>query len=214
MKDLRTGNIQRFASVTTCCRHLGRDNNELIWWRLKYQPTRVYPDMLLFKYDDGTPWPEINLKEMKVFRGGQKLDIIARNVFTGDKIIFAGSVEGQIRLNINCNTISKHARESTIRPVNGWNFRYLEDGINWPNHTKRHLQIYEKYPVYPPDGIIAVNIENTEELFFCSSKEAMNHFNCDSKSTFFGNIKKQKLFDGKYLLKLFKLEENLGHPIE
>ena len=214
MKNLRTGEIQRFASVTTCCRHLGKDSNEMVWWRLTHQPNRVYPDMLMFKYDDETPWPEIDLKNIKIFRGGQKLDIIARNVFTGDQVVFAGAVEGQMRLGIDSDTISKHVRESMIRPIHGWNFRYLEDDIEWPNHTKRHLQIYEKYPVYPPNGIIAINTDTNEELFFCSSKEAMEHFNCNSKSNFFSKIKQKKLFDGKYRLEIFKLEKNLGHPAE
>lgn len=211
MKDLRTGEIQRFASVTTCCRYLGKDSNEMIWWRLKYQPTRVYPDMRLFKYDDETPWPVINLNDIKIFRSGAKSDIIARNVFTGEKIIFSGSTEGNTLLNIDSDTITKHAREYMKRPIHGWNFRYLEDNIQWPNHTRRHLQIYEKYPVYPPNGVIARSID--EEIFFCNSKEAMEYFKC-SKAFFFYRIKNNRFFNDKYLLSIFELEKNLGLPIE
>ena len=57
MKNLHTGKITRFVSVTECSRYLGNKHNEMVWWRLTKAPAnRLYPDFLQFKYDDGSDW--------------------------------------------------------------------------------------------------------------------------------------------------------------
>lgn len=207
MKDLKTGNIQRFESVTTCSRFIGKNSNEMIWWRLKYSPTKVFNDRLLFKYDDGSEWPDINLDNTKICRSGTKNDIIARNVFTGNIVIFESAAEGQKLLGVDIDTITKHVRLLFDTPVNGYNFRYLDELKSWPVHSAKHLKIYEKYPLYPRNGYDAKNIETGEELFFCDYTEAIEYFKCYSRSDFFNRIRLGKLFDGKYLLTIFKVRE-------
>ena len=213
MKNLVNGEIKRFASVTTCSRFLGKSSNEMIWKRLTFNPTKVYPDRLLFKYDDDSKWPHIELTSVDIHRQGQNSDMMARNVFTGEKIIFSGSVQGKLFTGVKEDTITKHARERMIRPIAGWNFRYLEEAEVWPNHTARHLKIYEKYRIYPPNGIIALDTVTKEETFFCSSREAMEYFSL-GKSSLFEKIRSKKLVNKRHLLSLFELEENLGHPVE
>ncbi len=211
MKNLKTGDEQRFASIGACARHLGFERDTFIYRRLNQTPIKVFEDMLVFKYDDGEPWPIVDMG--KVHRSSEGSDIVARNVFTGLLLIFKGSTEGEMLTGVKKDTILKHVREEMIIPIKGYNFRYLQDEIKWPEHTNRHLMIYEKYPIYPPDGVVVLNVETNEETFITSAAEAMNKF-AVSKSKFYDMVRKKILFKNKYLLTLFDIRKTLGPPTE
>lgn len=211
MKNLKTGEEKRFSSIGSCARYLGSERDTFISNRLKQNPIKVFEDMLVFKYDDGEPWPLISLD--KIHRWGDGSDIIARNVFTGQLIIFKGCSQGEKITGVKKATILRHVREEMIIPISGYNFRYLQDNIEWPKHTDRHLMIYRKYPIYPPDGAIIKNIETGEETFMTSTAEAMNKLGI-SKSKFHEIARSKVLFKDKYLLALFNIRKTLSPPAE
>lgn len=213
MKDLKTGLIKQFSSITACANYLGNPRGDFIRWRLINQPKRIYSDMLLFKYNNDEPWPEIDLAKAKIHRAGTANDIVARNVFTGDLIIFSGTLKGSEITGVKSATILCHAREESVIPVNGYNFRYLSDDIVWPIHTERHLKIYEKYPIYPPDGVICFDRTTNKEIFYTSFAEAAKSFSV-GKATFRKIVQKNLLLSNRYIFKYFKLRESLGPAIE
>lgn len=213
MWNLKSNEIQKFPTIQACARFLNNPRGDFIRHRLENCPTRIFADMLLFKYDDGKPWPEIDLDDVEICRVGHGSDIAARNVFTGHIVVFTGSESGFAFTGVKGATILRHLRESSSIPVNGWNFRYLEDAKEWPEHSARHLQIYKKFPIYPPDGAIATDIASGEQKFFTSTAEAAKAFHL-SKSGFWNFVKSGKLVQDKYKLTIFKLRENLGLPTE
>jgi hypothetical protein len=163
-KNLQTGEIKKFNSLSSCAKHFGHNTPEFIRHRLEKTPTKVYPDMLLFKYDDEQMWPEINPDKIEICRLGHGGDIVARNIFTGETLTFTGTPTGSKLTGVKAATILRHVRDNTPIPVSGYNFRYLEFAKDWPKHTARHLQIYEKYPIYPPDGANMVYLDKLEDL--------------------------------------------------
>lgn len=212
-RNLQTGEILRFQSIAACGRHYGQPRAGFVVHRLKYGGTKLYSDMLQFKYDDGSPWPEIDMNSSKIHRIGRAEDIVARNVFTGDTIIFDGAPNGFIFTNVKAATILTHVRECKMIPVNGWNFRWLNENIIWPNHSERHLRIYRKYPIYPPDGAIVLNTETNDEEFYESVALACQALRIN-KDVFHSYAGTEKLLLKKYRLVLFKLREHLSHPTE
>lgn len=209
MKDLRTDTITRFESVTACCRHLNHKGNSFIYYRLRDKTNKVFSDMLMFKYDDASLWPNIDLNKVKIHRTNNDNDAVARNVFTGNLIIFNGSAQGEELTGVNQATILRHLRISSKIPCKGYNFKFLDDPTDWPKHSERHLQIYEKYPIYPPDGLILINTENNEETFYCSSAEAANALNI-SRRFLVDLVSKKTKWNNKYLLKYFNIRECLS----
>lgn len=213
MKNLKTNTVQEFPSLSACARSLNVTSGYFISNRLQKCKDKVFPDMLLFKRDDGSAWPEIDLANVKVCRSGHGSEIVARNVFTGERISFVSASKGTILTGVISETIHKHARENMEIPIHGWNFRYREFADVWPNHTERHLQIYSKYPVYPPDGIIATDTTTGEELFFVSRPVASHELKV-TRSVLFDAIYRNVKIKGKYTVKFFKLRENLSSPTE
>lgn len=212
-KNLLTGEIIKFESVSGCNRYYTGSNVGFVSHRLNNCYGKVYSDMLLFKYDDNTEWPDINLETVKIDRTGRPEDISARNVFTGDVILFTGAPSGFNLTGVKAATILSHIKENKVIPVNGWNFRYFNDNIEWPKHNERNLRIYSKFPIYPPDGVIVTVVETGEEIFF-ESVALMNQYFRINKTVFYYYENTKKLFLNKYRFDLYRLRENLGHPTE
>lgn len=210
-RNLQTGEILRFESIGACGRYHGQPRAGFVYHRLLNSPGKVYPDMLQFKFDDGSQWPVIDPN--LISRVGRAHDIQARNVFTGDIVIFEGAPSGEALTGVKAGTILTHVRENKVIPVNGWNFRWFAPDTVWPEHTGRHLRVYSKYPIYPPDGVVATDIETDEEHFFESVALACQKFKF-TKSVLHNYANSGKTFAGKYTFKLFRLRDELGHPVE
>lgn len=210
-KNLKTGEIIKFASILACGRHYGQTQAGFVQNRLRVSKGKVFSDFLLFKFDDGTDWPNIDIRKVKIHRQGRENIMVARNVFTGKTIVFEGTPQGAYATGVKQGTILSHVRTDANIPVNGWNFRYVDKLTFWPKHTPKHLLIYEKYPMYPPDGMTVVDTETGTEQFYESAALVAMKFKC-IKSIIYHCAKTKKLFRKRYLLKVFEIRKNLGHP--
>src|ERR1035437_3686454 len=110
MKDLKTGEITRFESISACSRHLGHQEKSFVYYRVRDNPNKVYSDLLMFKYDDEKPWPIINLDDVEIHIVGGGSEIVARNVFTGNILIFTGTGEGEKLTGVRQATILRHLK--------------------------------------------------------------------------------------------------------
>lgn len=210
-KDLRTGEIKKFNSSNECAQHYGYPQGCHVRYRILSK--KVHSDFIIFKDDDGTAWPEYDLNKVKIHIAKNANFIIGRNVFTGDFIRFSGTAKGSEATGVKEATILKHAKEDRLIPINGWNFRYEHKETKWPEHTRRHLIIYETYPIYPPDGLIAFNLETNEEVFFPSVARGSHELKIN-KHLIFKAIKEDKAVQKKWKFKLFDIRKNLGQPTE
>lgn len=213
MKDLQDGKIHSFPSIGSCARYLNNPRGDFIRWRIEKTPTKVYSDRLLFKYDDGTAWPVIDLEEVDICRFGGKSEIVARNVFTGEELLFEGTYQGEFLTGVKNSTILRHVRENSPIPINGYNFRYREFANEWPKHTARHLEVYKDYPVFPPNGVVMTDLETGAERFFTSAAKAANALNL-SKHRVWSTITSGYKHKDRFILTLFDLKETLGLPTE
>lgn len=207
VKDLLTGEVTRYPNIHACARGVKRVATWVISWRLRKGNGRVKGDMLVFKYDDGSDWPVFSTVSKDITSLGRT--ILARNVFTGDVLVFNNVSECGETLGVSSAVIRKHCKTETKIPFNGYNFRFLSSNVLWPEHTKRHLDIYKKYPCNPTDGVIVIDEVEGKELFFVGVKEASAEFGL-SIPYLFNYMARNHLLKGRYRFKAFKLRETIG----
>lgn len=199
-----TGKITRYDSIMKCSRALGKTES-FIHVRARKPDTR-YSDGLVMKIDDGKPWPIFKTQIVKAL---EDVNILARNIFTGEVVILEGATHAQIVTGVNRATVSYHCEHEAIIPMNGFNFRYFADDIKWPNHSDKHLKIYKKYPSGKrSSGVIVRDLEGNELYFFESCHDASEQLQVPL-NTILGRITKGSVVDGK-TFSSFKLDENLS----
>lgn len=210
MKNIKTGVVTRFESISACGRALGYPTGSNVEWRMRCRPDVVYPDFLLFKWDDDSEWPEV---EAKVTGQTPKRVMEARNVHTGEITRFTGLPEGSKITGICRHHLSSLLRGRSPIPFMGFNFRYVDEGTPWPKHTEYHLKIYKKYPKSPPNGVFVKDIQTGEETFYCSPHEVMEAMDIP-KGVLSYYRRTGELYKNRYVFRTFKLKESLGLPQE
>lgn len=211
MKNLKTGIVTRFESINACGRALGYSNGYMVEWRMRCRPDTVYPDFLLFKWDDDSEWPQVDPD--KVTGQTPKRVMEARNVHTGEVIRFTGLVEGSRLTGICRHHLSSLLRARSPIPFMGLNFRYVDEETPWPVHSEYHLKIYEKYPKAPPNGVFVLDRLTGEEAFYCSPHEMMSALSM-SKNSYDHYLHTGRAYKNRFILRLLKLKETIGLPQE
>jgi HNH endonuclease len=212
-RNVETGEVIRFDSINACGRHYGQPRAGFVIHRLVHGGNKVYPNKLQFKFDDGLPWLEVDLEKAKLQRVGVSNAIQARNVFTGEILVFEGTSSGVEITGVKAATILSHVRDKKVIPTDGWNFRYHDTDLVWPQHSERHLKVYAKFPIYPADAAVVYDTKSDKERFFESVSLACQSLRI-TKHVFYYCAKNSKLLSDRYRLELFKLRENLSHPAE
>lgn len=205
-KNLESGEVTRYSSVSACARALfGFRAESTVLNRIRNKEPIRYTDNLVFKLDDGSDWRDYSGATL---RHSGKDELVARNVFTGELFKFNGTVAGERLLGVKSATILKHAKTLEILPVGGYNFRYADDAMNWPIHPEKNLRIYKDHPIHPRDGVIALDTTTGAEEFCTSTSKAGVRFKL-SKSGTWDRIRNGTLVNGKFRLILYKLKENI-----
>lgn len=174
MKDLYTGLITRFQSISACARANGHEHGTYIRLRIINSKGRLFDDYKQFKFDDGSDWDYVDPLQTPCRISG--MNVIARNVFTGQLSIFESASDAEEITGVKSETILNHVRKEVNIPINGFNFRLHNDHVNWPIHTGRHLLIYKDYPIKPSNGVIVTNVTDGTEKFFTSCKNACKEY--------------------------------------
>jgi len=206
-RNLLTGEIKRFFSKGEAARHYNRPVSGYIHNRLTKSFGKVFPDMLLFKFDDDTPWPDIDLTTEKVWVT-EGVPLYGRNVFTGEIVIFESCPHASVLTGVKPATVLSHVKNNLLVPVSGWNFRYVQPGITWPQHNEKLLRIYSKHPIYPSDGAIIFDVLDNTEVFYESVALALSSLGI-TRSVFHHHAKNGKLLKNRYRIKLYRIREHI-----
>ena len=205
VKNLITGEIKRYSRQQDYISEVGNVSDTFVSYRLRavyrYKPA----DNLVFKYDDGSEWPKFGEETTSTMRDVNSRTIAARNVFTGEVILFNGTLAGQDLLGVKAATIYAQIEYMRNYPVQGYNFRYIEDGTPpvWPEHSEWDLCLYKDNPIYPTDGVVVVDEATTAEIFFTSKKKAGEKFSV-TEATILDYIQNSKRLHNRYSFRLYK----------
>lgn len=209
VKNTVDGTVTRYPSVAECWRKLRILSAGNIWHRAYHRNNKLYPDGLMFKFDDGSEWPVV---PDKVTYAGIPRHYAVRNVFTGEVTVYKNINDVVNKLGIIKATVHMHCKHKLFRPIHGYNLRYLENTLEWPNHTPTHLEIYRKNPVYPGNGVIVTDLVTGNKKLYTSVKELSDELKL-SPNRVFNIIKNTEVFRGRYSFSVFKLKDELGPPI-
>ena len=207
-KNLLTNKIDSYRSVRECSYSLGDVSGFYVAARLKDQSGKIYPDYLMFKRDDGSDWPTVDYSKIPTVPNSYNNALVARNVFTGETIVFDDVEQFSREFNVPVTIILDHARNNQFKPAKGYNFKYLINAGTWPQHSEKHLLVYKDYPIDPPDGVVMSDMITGEETFFTSYKKVVENIDIhvDHLRTL---LYDKRLFKKRYAFRIFNLKREL-----
>ena len=151
MWDMNTDTVTRFDTIVKCYTTIGQDENFIRRRLAKKKVGKRYSDGLVFKYDDGKPWPEYD--QYSDSRGYRF--VMARNVFTGEVSVYNSQSDAANALEIKRENITNHMKASAICPTGGFVFRWASDHVVWPKYTELQLELYRHSPRPGKMGVLA-----------------------------------------------------------
>jgi hypothetical protein len=209
VKNLKTGLVKGFRSLRECGRWLGEDSARYVSLRLMDNTAKVWPDLLAFKLNDGTEWPDF---QVHVTCEEDVHAVVARNVFTDDLFIFENCKSAQMSLNIPSRLVLDHCRHEKLLPVNGFNFRFMCSQHTWPKHTDLHLEVYKKSPLYPRNGMFVHDSLDGTKKFFATVTECSEAIGI-SKTTMATLASIGAPYQKRYRFEYFDLKKSLQESI-
>ncbi len=162
MKNLRTGEESCHNSISDAAAVSGFSWSTVMRRSRKLSHVE-FDDGILFKIDDGTPWPEITVRKKNL----EQRRVLVRNVFTGDITIYASANDAADDLQtVSAANIRLHCHNESVKPVHGNLFRFDLGVPVWPAYTEKHLKIYRMYPNDPPWGVLVTDSKMQEIAFY------------------------------------------------
>ncbi len=208
VKNLLTNEVLDFISLAAACRDLGLDHSyalsalndkKLCGVRGSYQ----------FKLQN-EKWPLIDFSNR--MEKNPKREIIARNIFTGQYIIFNSITDVSERMKICIQAVQNNIWYNKVIPIKGHNYRYLHNEIIWPNHSEKHLQIYADIEVASGAGVLVTDMKG-KEIYFHTSVTNAAIFHKVSVAQMRRFCKHTVATPGR-LFSFYYLTDNLGPPIK
>jgi len=133
VKSMETGEIVAYKSMIECCQATGI-NHATLSNRLNNNPGKFYSNGFAYKGDDATPWINEVVKERL------NRDVIFRNVFTGETVVSSSIASASKISGCKKGTIWKHIVSGSMKPLNGFFFRYFDERKpEWPKLTSDEL---------------------------------------------------------------------------
>lgn len=207
VKNMLTGEVTRYPTIELCARTMGYNSGTFIYWRLNRTVSlKRYPDEIQFKYDDGTPWPEVDWFALRVERAGPAQSYMAFNVHTREMYVFRGLSAGEAIIGVDKGTIAAHVNHGRLLPLNGFIVRYHTETAVFPRLCERTLLICKDHPMKQPNGIIVVDTRDSSEQFFTSSEAAAEALGLGI-TTVWQYCRQDTLYKKHYRLKLFKIHD-------
>lgn len=201
VRNMLSGETTRYNTMAMCARDLGYASSTIIYWRLnKIKGIKRYPDELLFKYDDGSEWPNVEWLTLPISRIGVAQTIAALNVFTNELHVFEGLAEGQRITGIKAGTIQQHIYHNRPLPINGFVFRYVTKDMKWPKLNQRILDVCKAFPMKQPCGLVVTWVD--KEYFFTSIPQAAKYLKL-RPATIMQYAAEGRLYKGKLKFDIF-----------
>lgn len=208
----KTGFIGHYPSIQQFVEEHNYEHNKVIY-RIRnnehYSNGRKYSDGWRFKKPN-EPWVvlDAHIEEDK-----QKVEVIARDVFTGKPIIFGSIEEAAQETKCHPGAIRVQIVDNLMLPLRGWNFRKLSEFEGWPQYTEKHLEIFRKHPIRPGDGIEVYDCNNNSMMFFTSAEEAAAEFNISPVTV--SKLARYEKQRGQFKFKLFRIRDlTISPPTE
>lgn len=172
-RDVITGEVTRFRSITACATHIGIAHNTLIQ-RLAQPNQPVWPELLQFKYGNSSePWrlAEFPLDELANLK--RRLPVMAYCLDTNVVTQYTDAASAEKNTGQAAGTVRwKLDKATTELPINGFLFRYTFDLRPWPKYNDFQLRYFKKYPKKPPYPVRCIDHRTKTVVDYLSVDDA------------------------------------------
>lgn len=207
--NLKTGEELTFYSAAACGAELGYSSGDPITNAIS--KSRILLNEYIFKYS------EDDWLDSKKYTQLTLDDFIAKNVFTGEQILFSGTHQAKHLIGLYNNQVTYQADNKSVIPSNGWLVRYLSDirhGLNWPKYTEEHLEIIKNNDPRGCKGLVVIDIKTNERFFFSKLTDAIDHLKI-TRTELLEFIKSGEMtFNETFNLKLIDVKEDIRSAMQ
>ena len=172
VRDVLTGEVEEYYSISECSRVLGYATDETIRHRLRCPFGQVFQDGKQFKLKkDERSWviPENPEEAVKRAMGRIAIKIAVRDCETGVTAIHGSMTDASTATGVLSSTIGFRLRSDNRKPCFGYQFKRADDARPWPSHSE------DEY-VRSKEGLVkaldARNLLTGEVREFLSVREA------------------------------------------
>lgn len=141
-RDVITGEVVEYYSISECARALGYPTDETIRQRLITSAfCKVFQDGKQFKYkDDKREWiiPQDPLKAIRDAK--EHIEIVSKNCLTSEELPHRSAIDACRRTGVNDSTIIYRLNKDDRSPLYGYQFKYLNDVRPFPSFTKEEYE--------------------------------------------------------------------------
>lgn len=141
-RNVITGEVKEFYSISECARRLGYPTDETIRFRLyKCEFGRVFQDGFQFKLKgDERDWIIPNNPKEAIKEAQNKIPIKTRDCLTKVEKVYDSAGKICKELKVTHTSILNWARDKTGAPRLGYQFKYAYDDTPWEKFTEKQLR--------------------------------------------------------------------------
>lgn len=176
VKDVFTGEITEWPSMSQYANHIGLSKDAIIW-RLKDTKQRVYPEMKQYKYKgDSSPWRELTEEEkVGLVKHGNSNKIFVRDLIANETYEFNSQTQMAKTLGVSVPTVTLWLSKN-ISDIKGDRY-FIHRGLSEPKW--RHVESIAKELAKNSRAkkVVVVTDANGKENTFLSSVDACIAFN-------------------------------------
>ncbi len=122
-KDVHTGEIKRYPSISECARQNCFDPSSLCVHLNSLWAGILQVNYHVFKFDDGSPWPDDISVPYNSSKIGIHCDCVAENILTKKRLIFCSLKDACLTLGLNQTLVKLHrSRKGLDTPYQFWIF--------------------------------------------------------------------------------------------
>lgn len=206
VKSWITGKEQHCDSVVQASA-ITKTSDVALFHRLHKSNGVRYPDGWRVKRP-GDEWEPMKVMERQSDRD---VEVICRNVFTNEILIFGRIAEAAKYTNVRTGTIQAQVTRESFRPIDGWNFRKLQGFEGFPRFSDKQIAIFKENPIRPGAGIDVFDRNKNVSIFFTSVANAADYFGI-SPVTVNRIAKRNGVKDNRYEFKLIGID-NANSPL-
>jgi hypothetical protein len=140
-RNVRTGEVTEFYSISECARCLGYPTDETIRVRLNSTFSQVWKDGYQFKFlDDARDWVIPDDPEEAILDATQAMGVRVRNCRTLEECSYDSIGRAGAVLGIGHSTILYRLKNGLTGPHRGFQFKYWDDLSDWEPFTLEELE--------------------------------------------------------------------------
>ena len=160
-KCLVTGNIKTYESFIAC----GRDNDlnrDMVIYRVKSGPSRMFNDKKQYRYYSDSPWPIINNIDKELMRNDCTKPVACYNLQTDEEFIFDKVSDMAKFLNLAVSTMSVWLSYNKMHVMKGgWLVKHLTDDTLWRSDIDSIYDMFDDYNQHSKRKVVQVTNDIT-----------------------------------------------------